>query len=534
MAIPFLTLIMLCPIVGGIVVLLMPARNSEGIKVVSAAAMIGAVLLALAVLIGYNKTLGGFQFEERAPWIPTLGIGYHMAVDGFSAPLPLLNAIVGLCAVLVSWRQEDRPREFFAFLLFLIAGVFGAFMSLDVFVFLIMYELVLFPVYVLVAGWGSKNREYAAMKLTIYLFLGSLAAIVGLLVVYFGTGRSFDFFDMQNGIKNLSPDAFTDLLFRPSSLLGSLAARFPALSELARISRGWFPFLWIFVGFGVLASIWPLHNWSPDGYAAAPTPVSMLHGGVLKATGAYAAVRFGVQLMPDVAKYWLPIIVFLCLVNVLYAGLIAYRQKDLKYIIGFASVSHLGLVLLGICALNAYGLNGAGLELFAGGVMTGLMFSLVGIVYERSHERDYTKLDGLAKVLPVAAVGYVIGALAAMGMPGLSGFPAEMLIFSGLWQAAQTQSLMFANTLNWWYAAIAIGGVLSVVITAAWTLRVGAKMFFSEPVTDAWQKLPALDTREKFAIAFMSAVLIIVGVQPNSVMSIIDSGVQAMVKAFAG
>jgi NADH-quinone oxidoreductase subunit M len=224
-------------------------------------------------------------------------------------------------------------------------------------------------------------------------------------------------------------------------------------------------------------------------------------------------------------------VAFLCLANVIYAGLIAYRQRDLKYIIGFASVAHLGLVLLGIVSMNELGLNGAGLELFAGGVMTGLMFALVGMVYERSHVRDIEDLNGLSRVMPLAAVGFVIGSLAAMGMPGLPGFPAEVQIFMGLWKAAETNSLMFPGQLNWWYGWIAVAGVLTVLITAAWTLRVAYKIFFTEPKTPAWQQLPRLDALEKFSIVFMSGILIVVGVMPNSIMAVIQAGVQTIMAA---
>ncbi len=500
-SIPVLTLIMLAPVIGAAVILITPRERTDIIKTVAASAFAVSLLLSFFVFAGYDRAVGGFQFAEQTSWIPELGIGYHVAVDGFSAPMLLLTAIVAFCAVLVSWKLDDRPREFFSFLLMLVAGVFGAFMSLDIFLFLIFYELVLFPVYVLIAGWGSKNREYAAMKLTIYLFVGSLVAIVGLLVVYFQAGATFDFVKLQQGVLALAPEKFEQI-------------------------KPWF--IAIFIGFGVLASIWPLHNWSPDGYAAAPTAVSMLHGGVLKATGAYAALRFGVQLMPEAAQYYLPVIVFLCLANVIYAGLIAFRQTDLKYIIGFSSVAHLGLVLLGITSLNEFGLNGAGLELFAGGVMTGLMFALVGMIYERAHLRDIEELNGMFRVMPLAAIGFVIGSLAAMGMPGLPGFPAEVMIFMGLWRAAETPSLIFPGQLNWWFSWIAIAGVLTVVITAAWTLRVAYKVYFSEPKNPELQKLPGLDALEKFSIVFMCGVLIVVGVMPNTVMQVIQVGVQTI------
>lgn len=502
MTFPILTLIMLSPFVGAGVILLIPKDRHEAIKVVAAAFSAVSLVLSFFVFAGFNTARGGFQFVESVPWIPELGISYKVGVDGFSAPQLLLTGIVMFAAVLVSWGKNDRPREFFAFLLILVGGVFGAFMSLDLFLFLIFYEMVLFPVYVLVASWGSGRKEYAAMKLTIYLFLGSLVAIIGVLAVYFYAGNSFDFEVIQ---------------------------KFMAAKQGGfEFQRLWF--LPVFIGFGVLASIWPLHNWSPDGYASAPTAVSMLHGGVLKATGAYAALRFAIQLMPEGAKYWLPLVVFLCLANVIYAGTVAFRQRDLKYIIGFASVAHLGLVLLGLCAMNVYGLNGAGYELFAGGVMTGLMFALVGMIYERAHIRDVDKLDGLARVMPFAAVAFVIGSLTAMGMPGLPGFVAEMQIFMGLWQASQQVYPFVANTVAWWYGAVAVAGVLTVVITAAWTLITGAKIFFSEPKTPEWQKLPGLNALEKVAIAFMCAVLIIAGVFPNSVMSVVSVGVQAILK----
>ncbi len=505
-SIPVLTLIMLSPVIGAVVIALLPKDKSEVIKTVALASSLVALLLSFFVLAGYNRDLGGFQFTEQSTWIPSLGIGYHVAIDGFSAPMLLLTAIVLVGAVLVSWRENDRPQAYFGFLLLLVSGVFGAFMSLDIFLFLIFYEMVLFPVYVLIAGWGSTRREYAAMKLTIYLFIGSLVAITGLLVVYFKAGSTFDFITLASNVSKLAP------------------------AELELI-RPWF--IAIFVGFGVLASLWPLHNWSPDGYAAAPTAVSMLHGGVLKATGAYAALRFGVQLMPEAAKYYLPLIVFLALGNVLYAGFIAFNQKDLKYIVGFASVSHLGLVLLGITTMNEQGLNGAGLELFAGGVMTGLMFALVGMVYGRAHNRNIDELNGFVKVMPLAAVGFVIAALTAMGMPGLPGFLAEIQIFMGLWTAAQTNSLMFPGVLNSWYSWIAIAAVLVILITAAWTLRAAYRVYFTEPTNPEWQKLPRLDVLEKVAIVFMCAVLIIVGLVPNTVMSVIQSGVQLIVRALS-
>jgi NADH-quinone oxidoreductase subunit M len=226
--------------------------------------------------------------------------------------------------------------------------------------------------------------------------------------------------------------------------------------------------------------------------------------------------------------------VIFCVAGLIYAAAIAYKQTDLKYIIGFSSVSHLGLVLLGLAAMNQYGLNGAGIELFAGGVMTGLMFSLVGMIYERSHLRDVNDLSGLAKVMPLAAFGWVLGALALMGMPGLPGFIAEIQIFMGLWQAASTTSVLNPGMLNVQFAVIAVVAVISIVINAAWTLRVAGKIYFSEPQHPNLQSLPRLDALEKFAIGFMCAILLIVGTMPNTVMGVVQSGVQSIMQTLTG
>ena len=307
--------------------------------------------------------------------------------------------------VLVSWGIDDRPREFFAFLFILATGVFGVFVSLDLFQLFFFYEIAVFPMYLLIALWGwPKTREYAAMKLTLYLFLGSMVALVGALVLVFSSGTiTFDLPALE-------------------------AAAFPA--DLQRIV---FPF--VFLGFAVLGGLFPFHNWSPDGHVAAPTAVSMFHAGVLMKLGAFAALRVGILLMPEGAKFHMPWILILALVNVLYGAFIAMVQSDFKYVIGFSSVSHMGLVMLGFASLNADGLLGASLQMFSHGVMTALFFAVVGMVYDRTHTREISALGGLARKLPLAALAFIVGALVSMGMPGFSGFIAEFPVFLGVWQA---------------------------------------------------------------------------------------------------
>ncbi|NJL93029.1 MAG: NADH-quinone oxidoreductase subunit M, partial [Anaerolineae bacterium] len=306
-------------------------------------------------------------------------MSYHVGVDGLTAVMIFLTGLASFGGVLISWKIQDRTREFMAFFLLLVAGVYGVFISVDLFLLFFFYELAIFPMYFLIAGWGWKDlREYAAMKLTLYILIGSFFSLLGILALYFIAGQhngyySFNFQDIYMAAQG---GAFDQLDYL--GIDGLTASRF------------WFPF--VFIGFAVLGGLFPFHNWSPDGHVAAPTAVSMIHAGVLMKLGAFAALRVGVQLMPDGARIHLPWIIFLALVNVVYGAFIAFRQRDFKYVIGFSSVSHMGLVLVGLSSMNITGLTGAGLQMFSHGVMTALFFSCVGMVYDQAHTRDLPSL----------------------------------------------------------------------------------------------------------------------------------------------
>ena len=404
-----------------------------------------------------------------------------------------LTGIVIFTGVMISWRVSDRPREFFVFLLLLTGGVFGVFMSLDLFLLFFFYELAIFPMYVLIATWGSTRKEYASMKLTLYLLVGSIVALVGILALYFKAGLgTFDLLQLADA--GVSAD-FQRLWFLP-----------------------------VFLGFGVLAGIWPFHNWSPDGHVAAPTAVSMLHAGVLMKLGAYAALRVGVQLMPQGAEYWLPYIIFLVTVNVVYGSLIAMVQRDFKYVIGFSSVSHMGLVTMGFATMNAVGMRGAALQMFSHGIMTALFFAVVGMVYDRAHTRDIPSLGGFAKIMPLPAIAFIIGGLVSMGMPGLSGFVAELQIFMGLWSA---------TNVAWYYPWIAIISASGIVITAAYVLRVVQRVFFGE-LKPEFANLPGINFLDKTALFILSGILILVGIYPPIIMSLIEVGVAPVAALFGG
>jgi NADH-quinone oxidoreductase subunit M len=488
---PVLTVIWLSPIVGAIVILLLPKERHTEIRMTALAAAFIAMALALAAYFAYDTEVGGWQFEETAQWVPSLGIGYHVGADGVNLPMLALTGIVIFTGVMVSWSITDRPREFFVFLLLLTGGVFGVFMSLDLFLLFFFYELAIFPMYVLIATWGSTRKEYAAMKLTLYLLVGSIIALVGILALYFEADLGT--FDM---LKLAEAGVSTDF------------------------QRLWF--LPVFLGFGVLAGIWPFHNWSPDGHVAAPTAVSMLHAGVLMKLGAYAALRVGVQLMPEGAKYWLPYVIFLVTVNVVYGSLIAMVQRDFKYVIGFSSVSHMGLVTMGFATMNPTGMNGAALQMFSHGIMTALFFAVVGMVYDRAHTRDIPSLGGFAKLMPVPAIAFIIGGLVSMGMPGLSGFVAELQIFMGLWSA---------ENVAWYYPWIAMISATGIVVTAAYVLRVVQRVFFGE-LKPEFAGLPGVTFLDKAALFILSGVLILVGVYPKIMMSLIEVGVAPIAALF--
>jgi NADH-quinone oxidoreductase subunit M len=488
---PILTFIWLTPIVGALVVLLIPKERKTEVRVTSLAFAFFSMAFSLAVYFSYDTGLGGWQFEETAQWLPKLGIGYHVAVDGLNAPMLALTGIVIFTGVMVSWGISDRPREFFAFLLLLTGGVFGVFMSLDLFLLFFFYELAIFPMYVLIATWGSTRKEYASMKLTLYLLAGSIVALVGILALYVESGiGSFDLLELARA--GVSED----------------------------FQKTWF--LPVFLGFGVLAGIWPFHNWSPDGHVAAPTSVSMLHAGVLMKLGAYAALRVGVQLMPEGAAHWLPLVIFLVTVNVVYGSLIAMVQRDFKYVIGFSSVSHMGLVTMGFATMNVTGMSGAGLQMFSHGIMTALFFAVVGMVYDRAHTRDIPSLGGFAKIMPIPAIAFIIGGLVSMGMPGLSGFVAELQIFMGLWSAGD---------VGWYYPWIAMLSASGIVITAAYVLRVVQSVFFGE-LKPEFADLPGINNLDKLALSILSGILILVGVYPKIMMDLIRVGVEPIAALF--
>src|SRR5687768_5666339 len=499
---PFLSIITFTPIVAALLILLLPAQRKNEARAVALGAAVFALILSFWVYLNYDQVAGGYQFIEKYNWLPALGISLYFGVDGMSTPLVLLTGVVMFTGVLISWGDDDkhvmagiqdRPREFFAFLFLLAWGVFGVFVSLDLFMLFFFYEIAVFPMYLLIVIWGwLVTREYAAMKLTLYLFLGSVISLVGVLAMYFvqyqNTGvYTFDMLQMEKA--GFSP-AFQNIWFLP-----------------------------VFLGFALLGGIWPFHNWSPNGHVAAPTAVAMFHAGVLMKLGAFAALRVGIMLLPEGAKYWQWLIMFFAAVAVVYGAYIAFVQTDLKYMIGFSSVSHMGLVMLGLSTLNHDGLVGAGMQMFSHGVMTALFFAVVGMIYDRAHTRQIPELGGMNKVMSFAAIGFIIGGLVSMGMPGFSGFVAEFPIFLGVWRE------------QWLVAVISS---ISIVITAAYIMRNIRQVFFSDMPTKFEGHLTDVTVLDKVAITTLCLFMILLGLFPRFMVPMVQTGVDNILRLLGG
>jgi NADH-quinone oxidoreductase subunit M len=511
MLFPILSIIVFTPIVAAVILLLIKPDRKKEARITALAAAVLDLSLSLWVYFTYDQAVGGYQFVEKYQWMPFLGISLHFGVDGMNTPLVLLTGVVMFTGVLISWGIDDRPREFFAFLFILASGVFGVFVSLDLFMLFFFYEIAVFPMYLLISIWGwAKTREYAAMKLTLYLFIGSVVALVGGLAMYWTSGKGT--FDMLQISAAQQAGAFDFNAWYVPVWLQGLFGR-PVLS----FQQVWFPF--VFLGFAVLGGIFPFHNWSPDGHVAAPTAVSMFHAGVLMKLGAFASLRVGIMLLPEGAVYWKWLILGLATVNVVYGSFIAFVQTDFKYVIGFSSVSHMGLVMLGFATLTKDGLTGAGVQMFSHGVMTALFFAAVGMVYDRTHTRDIPKLGGMSGPMPWVAVGFIIGGLVSMGMPGFSGFIAEFPIFMGVWQRLPL---------------VAIIASISIVVTAAYVMLVIRRVFFGEVPAEFAGHIGPISVLDKIAIAALCTIMVSLGLFPALMVPMVQTGVNNVLALLGG
>ncbi len=475
-----LLLLPLLPLLAAFGLLFIPREKENLIRRI----VLGANLICLTgtvyLFCRFPLGEGGYQFVFRRAWLPELGITYQVGVDGIGMTLVLLHALVSTSGAFVSCWVRERVKEYMIFYLILAASIYGVFTSLDLFFLYLFYEMSVIPMYPLIGIWGSPGKEYASMKLTVYITAGAVLALAGIVSLYGATGfETFDLIAIREVVKQQTVDW--------------------------GIQRWVTPF--ILFGFGVIASLWPLHSWSPIGYAAAPSAVSMLHAGVLKKMGPYLILRIVFTFLPEGARVWFPVIAILATINILYAAFAAIDQQDLKFMVGFSSVSHMGYVLLGISSGNETALTGTLFLMFSHGVMAASAFALVGYVYEKTRTRLIPELGGLAKKLPFISTCFVMTALASAGVPGFSNFVSELLVFLGAWKE---------------YRWAAVLGVIGILFTAVYLLRAVKKVFFG-PLAQNWEGVEdpkGLLARLPYALLLGS--LLLFGFWPQGLLRIIQ------------
>src|SRR5512136_2829925 len=476
---PYLSAILLSCVVGLIVILLTPSERKGLIRWTSATFSGIAMALADSVFFDFDKVQAGLQFVEKVPWVPSLGIQYFNAADGFNLPLILLTGIVHFTGVLTMWELEERVKEFFAFYFVLVTGVFGFFMSMDLFFTFVWYDVSLFPMYPLIAIWGSTRKEYGAMKLFLYLLAGS--ALILPVFIYLFAKSGLNTFDVT---ALMQPGTFSPFQQR-------------------------FAFVFLYVGFGILAGVWPFHTWSPTGHAAAPTSVSMLHAGVLMKLGAFGILRIAIFLCPEGWIYWSKVMAVLATAGIVYGIFVGLTQKDLKFVIGYSSVSHMGIVGLGLSTVTAEGLDGAIFQMFSHGIMTALLFSSLGYIYDKTHTKLMPDLGGMSRVMPIASGYFIVAALAGMGVPGFASFWAEVTV---LISALKVYPLL---------GGLAIG---ALVLSALYMLRVVQKTFYG-PRNERYAHLPDVSFSLGLPRMILVAVMVLFGLFPRLMLDLIQTAV---------
>ena len=487
-----LTATVFLPLVGALLIAVL-VRNDRHVRLVAGATIVLDLVLSFLVFTAYDLAKGGVQLVDRAPgWIPidSFKVEYFLGVDGLSAPLVLLTGLLGFVAVFASWSIKERVREYFVWLLVLQTAVMGVFTALDFILFFLLWELEMVPMFFLISIWGSGRREYSAMKFLIFTFLGSAFMLVGILIIFFSTG-TFDMIELPS-----------------------------AMQSVKLLAPAWLVFSLIFVAFAVKLPVWPVHTWLPDAHTDAPTAVSIMLAGVLLKMGGYGMLRISAAMFPGVMVDAAKFLIVLGVINVIYGAIVTVRQTDLKRLVAFSSISHMGYVLVGISSVvgvagvvSPVGLTGAAMQMFTHGTITGLMFLMVGLAYEKAHTRHIPDLGGLATRMPVIAVGFLIAGLASLGLPGTSGFVSEILIFLGTFPV-----------WGWWTGIAAFG----VVITAGYILWMLQRTMFG-PQLSRFSDVRDATKMEMVPVLALVAAVLVVGIYPALISDYFSEGLTGIV-----
>jgi len=493
----YLTMILFLPAAGAVLIAFVLSNREQVIR--WTAAIFTFVPLALSIILfalfdRSPEAAGLIQFEEEVLWIAPINAYYHLGVDGLSLPLMALTAFLGFLVVLISWKINLRVREYFAWLLLLETSILGVFLSLDLLLFFIMWEIEVIPMYFLITIWGAGRKEYSAIKYVVYTLFGSAFMLAGILSLYFTTG-SLSMLEIGN------------------QGLGLVQSIMPAAAI----------FFLLLIGFAIKLPVFPFHTWLPDAHTDAPTAVSVMLAGVLIKMGGYGMIRLCVTMFPTVAQQYAVILVILAIIGVLYGAAVTMRQTDFKRLIAYSSISHMGYVLLGIFALGRVSMVGATLQMVSHGLVTGLLFAMVGLVMHNTHERDLRKLGGLARQIPVITVVFSIAGLASLGLPTTSGFAAEFLIFIG----------SYSSTTVPWIQGYTILGVLGVVVTAGYILWMLQRVFYGPPL-EQYDGTADADVLEKVYMFALVAVIMLVGIYPAVITDVLKLGIAPVIGLLGG
>jgi NADH-quinone oxidoreductase subunit M len=484
----FLSIILFEPLVGALLILLVNKQNENAIRWIANITALAGFAISIPLWFWYNSSSSDFQFVERAPWIPSVGAEYFLGVDGLTVLLILLTTMMGFIAVLSSWTAiTERVKEYYIFLLVLQTGMLGAFMSLDFLLFFLFWEVMLVPMYFLIGIWGSDRRLYSAIKFFLYTLVGSVVMLLGILALYFynHTATGVYTFDVTQYHKLAVP-----------------------------FNLQWWVFLAFFLGFAIKVPMFPFHTWLPDAHTDAPTAGSVILAAVLLKMGTYGFLRFSLPILPDASRHFVPMIVLLSIIGIVYGALVALAQKDWKRLVAYSSVSHMAMVMLGMFALNPVGITGSIVQQLNHGISTGALFLIVGIVYERRHTREISEYGGLSKVMPVYAAIFLIMTMSSIGLPALNGFIGEFLILQGVFVASKVWAL-FAGS--------------GVVLGAAYMLYLYQRTMFGKIENPKNERLLDLNHREFATFAPLLVLAVWIGLYPTPFLRRLETSVQHIV-----
>jgi NADH-quinone oxidoreductase subunit M len=492
------------PIIGAVVAIAIPNAKDNVIRWITLCTTSIVLVLTVVLYLKFDTSTAAMQFVVKVPWIEQFHINYHLGIDGITMLMTFLNALLFFICTLSSWTVEKNVKAYFALLLMLQSSVFGVFFSLDFFLFYVYWEVMLLPMFFLIGIWGGENREYAAIKFFLYTFFGSIFMLVGIIALYYASGKGVD--------------SFSILAHQGGKYVNETVSIFGHTFSFEHL------FFWfMFLGFAIKVPVFPFHTWLPHAHVQAPTAVSVILAGVLLKMGTYGFLRIAFPIFPQAAVHFSSIIAWLGLISVIYGAFCAMAQDDMKKLIAYSSVSHMGFVMLGLSAMTTQGMNGAVLQMFNHGTSTAMMFLLVGILYERSHHRWIVKPDGskgyggLSTKLPKYTVVFIIGMFASLGLPGLSGFISEALIFLGIYQK---------------FTTITVIAVVGLLIGAAYLLWMFKRMFFGE-VNPETEEYDDMNAREVFYMLPLCICVVVFGIFPSPLLNVMKASVGQLVDLMA-